>query len=68
MQALIVFDVGRSSSSWFLATLLCGLGRLPLLPREVFREFARLLVVGIFLGGRLFDLGVGSGGVRGVMF
>ena len=41
---------------------------LTLLPDEVFIEFARLLDVGNCLGGWLFDLCVGSGGVRGVMF
>ena len=41
---------------------------LTLLPDEVFIEFARSLDVGNCLGGWLFDLCVGSGGVRGVMF
>lgn len=58
------FCVGvRISSSWFLASLLCGLGGFPFLPDEVFREFARFLGIGSYLAGWIFDFG----GVRGCL-
>lgn len=48
---------GSSSSFWFLASLLCGLGVLPLLPDEVYREFARLRGVGNLFGWMAFRFG-----------